>query len=551
MAQSPYQQLEQEFRRLHAFRGAASLLRWDAAVMMPRGSADIRGEQLAALDSECHGLLTSPKVSRLIERAQANQAQLEDWQLANLREMRRERDRAIATPLTLVTRLARATALAEVRWLEARQDDHFALFAPHLEEVVALTRDKAQVLSKALGLAPYDALIDGFSPGFLSADIDQLFRVVARRLPTLIREAIEVQARRPPLPIAGKVGVSKQRTLALEVMRAIGFPFHRGRLDEASHAFTEGVWGDVRVTTRFDVHEPFMGLMGVLHETGQAMYDLGLPAAWRDQPVGRDRGMALEESQSLLLEMVVGRSRPFLTWLRPLLEKHFGCTGPEWEVENLYRTFTRVRRSAVRADADELTYPVHIMVRYELEKEILDGTLPVRDLPDAWRTAFDRRLGLRPGTDSEGCLQDVHWAIGSFGYFPSYALGSFIAAQLYESLRAEIGNFDAEIAAGRFGPLFDWLRRNVHARGASVGAHELITAATGRPLSAAPWLRYAEGKYLDEDGEPFLEPDDAVDDHVPGAPGRGAGATAPEPVATPLAAATARAAGHDPSAGTT
>jgi carboxypeptidase Taq len=505
MAQSPYQQLEQEFRRLHAFRGAASLLRWDAAVMMPRGSADIRGEQLAALDSECHALLTSPKVSRLIERAQANQAQLEDWQLANLREMRRERDRAIATPLSLVTRLARATSMAEVRWLEARQEDNFALFAPHLEEVVALTRDKAQVLSKALDLAPYDALIDGFSPGFLSADIDQLFRVMGRRLPTLIREAIELQAQRPALPLTGKVSVSKQRALAHEVMRALGFPFDRGRLDEASHAFTEGVWGDVRVTTRFDVNEPFTGLMGALHEVGQAMYDLGLPAAWRDQPVGRDRGMALEESQSLLLEMLIGRSRPFLTWLRPLLEKHFGCTGPEWEIENLYQTLIRVRRSPIRAEADELTYPVHIMLRYELEKEIFDGTLPVRDLPEAWRTAFERRLGLRPSTDAEGCLQDVHWAIGSFGYFPSYALGSFIAAQLYESLRAESEHFDAEIAAGHFGGLFEWLRQNVHGRGASVGAQELIREATGKTLSAAPWLRYVEAKYLEQHAEDAAE----------------------------------------------
>jgi carboxypeptidase Taq len=498
MAQSPYQQLEQEFRRLHAFRGAASLLRWDAAVMMPRGSADVRGEQLAALDAECHALLTAPRVSRLIERAQANQAQLEDWQLANLREMRRERDHAIAMPLSLVTRFARATSLAEVRWLEAKQANDFALFAPHLEEVVALTRDKAAVLSQALGLAPYDALIDGFSPGFLTADIDQLFRPLSRRLPTLIRESIELQARRPPLPLDARVGVSRQRSLALEVMRALGFPFDRGRLDEASHAFTEGVWGDVRVTTNFDARDPFRGLMGVLHETGQAMYDLGLPAAWRDQPVGRDRGMALEESLSLLLEMLIGRSRSFLTWLHPLLEKHLGVGGPAWSVENLYRTLTLVRRSVVRADADELTYPMHVMVRYELEKKILDGTLPVGGLPEAWREAFERRLGVQPATDSEGCLQDVHWAVGSFGYFPSYVLGSLIAAQMFESLRAQSEHIDADIAAGRFGGLSEWLRQNVHARGASVSAQELIRDATGKPLTAAPWLRYAEAKYLED-----------------------------------------------------
>ncbi len=497
MASTPYQQLEQEFRRLHAIRGAASLLRWDAAVMMPRGSADVRGEQLAALDSECHVLLTTPKLSRLIERSQAMESQLEEWQLANLREMRRERDHAIATPLSLVTRLARATAIAEVRWLEAKQESNFALFAPHLEEVVALTRDKAQVLSQALGLAPYDALIDEFSPGFVCAEIDQLFNAVSRRLPQMIREAIELQAARPPLPVLGKVSVAKQRSLAVAVMRALGFPFDRGRLDESDHPSTEGVWGDLRVTTRFDMNDPFAGLMGVLHETGQAMYDLGLPVAWRDQPVGRDRGMALEESQSLLLEVFIGRSRPFLTWLRPLLEKHYGATGPEWEVENLYQTLVRVRRGAIRSEADELTYPVHIMLRYELEKRIFDGSLRVRDLPEAWRDGFEQRLGLRPANDAEGCLQDVHWAIGSFGFVPSYVLGGLIAAQLYETLRRDHADLDREIEAGRFGALFDWLRANVHGVGASLSAQQLIRNATSRPLTAAPWLRHAEAKYLE------------------------------------------------------
>jgi carboxypeptidase Taq len=498
MAPTPYQQLEQEFRRLHAFRGAASLLRWDAAVMMPRGSAHVRGEQLAALESECHALLTSPKVSRLIERAQAAESQLEDWHLANLREMRRERDHAIATPLSLVARLARATAVAEVRWLEAKQESNFSLFAPHLEEVVALARDKAQLLSQALGLAPYDSLIDEFSPGFVVAEIDQLFRIVSRRLPSLIREASELQASRGTLALQGKVGTSKQRSLAVEVMRALGFPFDRGRLDESDHPFTEGVNGDVRVTTRFDLKDPFAGLMGVLHETGQAMYDLGLPEAWRDQPVGRDRGMALEESQSLMLEMIIGRSRPFLRYLRPLLEEHFGVTGPEWEIENLYQTLVRVRRGAIRVDADELTYPVHIMLRHELEKRIFDGSLPVRDLPEAWCNELDQRLGLRPVSDAEGCLQDVHWAVGSFGYFPSYALGGFIAAQLYETLRNDVPDLDREIEAARFESLFDWLRLHVHSFGASLSAQQLIRKATGKALSAVPWLRYAEAKYLEE-----------------------------------------------------
>jgi carboxypeptidase Taq len=497
MSASPYKQLEQEFRRLHAFRGALSILRWDAAVMMPRGSADVRGEQLAALETEYHALLTSPRITRLLDRAQANAQGLADWQIANLREMRRQRDHAIATPVSLISRLAKATSRAEVRWLEARQQGKFDVFAPHFEEVLNLVRDKAALLGQALNLAPYDALVDEFSPGITTAEIDNVFKALSRRLPSLIREVIAMQEVHPPLPLTGKFAPSKQRALAIEIMKAVGFPFDRGRLDESEHPFTEGVPGDIRVTTRFDPNDLFSGLLGALHETGHAMYDVGLPQDWRDQPVGRDRGMALEESQSLLMEMIICRSRPFVRYLRPLLEKHFGVSGPEWEHENLYRTLTRVRRGLIRVDADELTYPLHIMLRYELEKQLLSGDLAVRDLPEAWNARMEQRFGIRPSNDAEGCLQDIHWAVGSFGYFPSYALGAVIAAQLYESLRYHVPDLEEQIARGEFSGLIGWLRTNVHGVGAKVSVHELLKQATGKPLSAASFVRYVEGKYLE------------------------------------------------------
>ena len=497
MSASPYKQLEQEFKRLHSFRGALSLLRWDAAVMMPRGSADVRGEQLAALETEYHAVLTSPRITRLLDRAQANAQGLSDWQLANLREMRRQRDHAIATPVALISRFARATSRAEVQWLTARQQGRFESFAPYLEEVVSLVRDKAALLGQALNLAPYDALVDEFSPGMTSQDIDAVFKMLSRRLPGLIREAIALQEGQPLLALNGKFPPGKQRALALEIMKAIGFPFDRGRLDESEHPFTEGVPGDIRVTTRFDSADLFSGLLGALHETGHAMYDLGLPQEWRDQPVGRDRGMALEESQSLLLEMLVCRGRPFVRYLTPLLEKHFGVAGPEWDRENLYAHLTRVRRGLIRVDADELTYPLHVLLRYELEKQLLSGDLAVRDLPEAWNSGMEQRLGIRPQNDADGCLQDIHWAVGSFGYFPSYALGAVIAVQLYESLRGEVSDLDGQIARGDFSGLFGWLRAHVHGLGAKVSAHELLREATGKALSAAPFLRYLEGKYLE------------------------------------------------------
>jgi len=495
---TPYQQLEQEWKRLHAFRGALALLRWDAAVMMPKGSAAIRGEQLAALETEHHTLLTSPRISRLLDRAQANAQGLDEWRLGNLREMRRQRDHAIATPVSLVSRLARATSIAEVKWVEARRANDFAIFSPHLAEVLHLVRDKAQLLGQALKLAPYDALIDEFSPGVTMTDIDAMFKALSRRLPGLIRETMALQAKHPPLPISGKFPVAKQRQLVIEIMKTVGFPFDGGRVDESEHPFTEGVPGDIRVTTRYDADDLFSGVLGAMHETGHAMYDLGLPREWRDQPVGRDRGMAIEESQSLLIEMIVCRSRPFVRYLLPLLQKHFGVSGPEWDPENVYAHLTRVRRGLIRVDADELTYPLHIQLRYELEKKLLEGSLAVRELPDAWAGFMKARFDVRPTTQQEGCLQDIHWAVGSFGYFPSYALGSAIAAQLFEKLRGDVPALDEQIARGEFAGLFGWLREHVHGLGSRVSTQELLKLATGKPLSAAAALRYLEGKYLED-----------------------------------------------------
>jgi carboxypeptidase Taq len=497
-ALTPYEQLEQEFRRLHAFRGTLALLRWDAAVTMPRGSADVRGEQLAALETESHALLTSPRVSRLLQRAEAGQQGLGDWKRANLREMRRQRDHAIATPPSLVSRLARAVAKAEASWREARERNDFAILAPQLEEVVKLTRSRAGMLGQSLGLDPYDALVDEFTPGLRSNEIGATFATLSRRLPTLVGEAIDVQLGRPVVTITGRFSAARQRALCMEVMKALGFPFDRGRFDEADRALMEGVPGDIRVTTRLDPRDPFAGLLGALHQTGQALYELGLPPEWRDQPVGQELGMALEESQSLLLEMIVGRSSAFVTYLKPLLERHYGVTGPEWTEQNVYRRLNSVTRGPIRMDADELTYQAHIIVRYELEQRLLSGDLPVSDLPGAWNELMDHRLGICPASDNDGCLQDGHWALGSFGYFPSYGVGAVVAAQLWESLHEDVQGVEQQIAKGDFGPALFWLRDNVHALGAKLAVPDLVLHATGKPLSAAAYLRYLERKYISE-----------------------------------------------------
>ncbi|MES1190249.1 MAG: carboxypeptidase M32 [Steroidobacter sp.] len=497
MPQTPYQQLEAEFKRLHALRAAASLLRWDAAVMMPRGSVELRGEQLAVLETESHAVLTAPKIARLLDRAAANASGLNEWQLANLRCMRREHDHAIAIPNALITRLAKATAVAESKWRDAKQENSFSLFAPHLEEILKLTRDRSQILGQALQLDPYDALIDEFSPGLASAEIDQIFATLSQRLPALIQEAIDKQAGETVLPLDAKVTTIKQRALALELMKALGFPFDQGRLDESEHPFTGGISGDVRITTRYVVNDVLSGMMGVLHETGHAMYTQGLPVEYRGQPVGNDAGMAMHESQSLMIEMFVGRSRPFVQYLQSILAGTLNVSGPEWEVENMYRLLTRVQRSAIRVNADELTYPVHIMLRYELERELLNGDVKVKDLPEVWNLRMQSRLGVTPANDVEGCMQDIHWAAGAFGYFPSYAIGAVMAGQLMEHLRNDCPTLDEDIAAGKFATLFAWLREHVHSAGNRMTATALIKEVTSRPLSAAAWLRYVEHKYLE------------------------------------------------------
>lgn len=496
MASTPYHQLESEFRRLHALRAAASLLRWDSAVMMPRGSVELRGEQLAALEMEIHAVLTAPRIPRLLDRAQANAAGLTPWQRTNMQRMRREYDHAIATPNTLISRLAKATSKAEAQWREAKQQSNFALFAPHLEEVVKLVRDRAALLGQALKLDPYDALIDEFSPGLTTAEIDKVFAHLSQRLPELIQEVSEAQASEQLLPLTAKVSTARQRALAVDVMKALGFPFELGRLDESEHPFTGGVPGDIRVTTHFLPQDVLSGLMGVLHETGHAMYFQGLPAMDRAQPVCSDAGMAVHESQSLFIEMCIGRSRPFVQYLQPLMLKHLNVSGPEWEVDNLYRQLTRVRRSLIRIDADEVTYPIHVMLRYELERELLSGELKVSDLPEVWNQRIESRLGVLPANDAEGCLQDIHWALGSFGYFPSYAMGAVIAGQLLERLRNDMPTLDEQLSQGQFTELFGWLNEHVYKYAATLGASELIKKATGRPLSAAAWLRYLEHKYL-------------------------------------------------------
>ncbi|MGE3954436.1 MAG: carboxypeptidase M32 [Parachlamydiales bacterium] len=491
-----YQQLESHFKRLNSLRGAAGILHWDHAVMMPPGAASARGEQLATLDLLAHQMASDPHVGDLLDRAERDTSSLDEWERANLYHMRRLYKEANAIPEELVEVKARAAVASEVCWRVARETSDFASWAPHLEEIVKIVREIAAAKGEALALSPYDALLEAFDPGMRVSTIDRIFGELSGVLPGLIQAAIDKQGSRKLLPLEGPFPIDKQRSLALALMKQIGFDFNRGRLDVSAHPFCGGGLDDIRITTKYTESDFASALMGVLHETGHAMYEFGLPEEWAWQPVGDALGMTLHESQSLLFEMQVCRSPEFLGYVAPLIQSAFNGKGPAWEGDNLYHHYTRVERGFIRIDADEVTYPAHVILRYRLERRLIDGTLSVRELPEAWSDELESLLGIRPPDHKRGCMQDIHWSDGSFGYFPVYTLGALLAAQLFEAAKATVPHLLEEVQRGNFVPLFTWLRDQVHGHGSRLSSEELTKRATGRPLGIGSWTAHIKKRYL-------------------------------------------------------
>ncbi len=495
-----YRTLERRFARLSAVGDALGILGWDKETTMPLGAAEGRSRQLAALEVMAHELLTAPDMADLLGRAEQDRAALDDWQAANLREMRRMHVHGTAVPADLVEAASLAASRCEVAWRQARADSDFPGLLPKLAEVLARQREVGQAKGAALGLSPYDALLDGNDPGMRAAVIDPLFAELRQGLPALIQQALDHQARRgPPLPLPGPFPVEAQRALGLRLMDVVGFDSTRGRLDVSTHPFCGGATGDVRITTRYDPADFSGAMMGVLHESGHALYEQGRPHDWLTQPVSLARGMSMHESQSLLMEMQACRSRDFTAFLAPLLRDAFTRDGAAWDVENLHRHAIRVKPGFIRVDADEVTYPAHILVRTELEKALIAGDLALPDLPAAFNAGIKELLGLDVPEDRLGCLQDIHWPGGAWGYFPTYTLGAMIAAQLFDAARRADPDILPGIGRGDFAPLLRWLRTHVHSQGSRAATNDILIAATGRPLDASIYQRHLRARYLGED----------------------------------------------------
>jgi carboxypeptidase Taq len=487
-----YQSLEARARRVADIRGALAILGWDQRTMMPKGGNGARGDQIATLSQMAHEIMIAEESGALLDQAEAEIDRLDDWQAANLKEMRRVYLRATAIDPALVSALSKATSRAEMTWRDARARGDFKALLPEFEAVLGLVREEALALGSAFDLAPYDALLEGYEPDLRRADIDPIFDHLAGVLPDFIDDVISRQE--SPVPFRGPFPAARQKALGERLMATLGFDFAKGRLDESLHPFCGGTPDDVRLTARYDDSEFASGLMAILHETGHGLYSAGLPDAWRGQPVGRSLGMAVHESQSLLVEMQVCRSQAFLGYLAPLLEATFGAE-PAFDPDNLHRHAIRVERGLIRVDADELTYPLHIILRYRLEQALLEGDLLPADLPGAWSEGIRGLLGVVPPDDGQGCLQDIHWPGGAVGYFPCYSLGAVMAAQFFQAADRADPAIAAGIGRGEFQPLLAWLRREIHGQGARFDMQTLLSRVTGRPLELQPYLEHLKARY--------------------------------------------------------
>ena len=497
--QTPYEMLEDVFGRVMDIRRAIETLDWDRSAIMAPGSVETRARQMGTLEGVALTMQADSGVGQLIGLAR-QAGGLDDWPQANLTEMERLHRHAAAVPLPLMVEFATATARSEWAWRQARAANDWSVFAPALKDTVAVMRRIGAAKAAATGGAtPYDGLVDHFNPGMPPARLYAIFDDLEQSLPGLIARAeqAQAQAQRPAaLPIQGGFPVGTQQALDRRFMQILGFDFARGALGTSLHPLTSGGRDDARITNRYREDNFLVGWSNLIHETGHALYRQNLPAKWKNQPVGQIRGSGADEMQALVIEMMLGRDKDFLAFAAPVLAQAFKGQGPEWQADNIHRHLTGVKRSLIRADADEVTYNAHVLLRYQLEKALINGALEVDDLPQAWNGGMQRLLGVTPADANSGVLQDMHWGQGGFGYFPTYSMGLLGAAQLYEAARKALPNLGADLAKGDVKPLTDWLAANVQGEGCRHDLDALMVKATGAPLSTDAWKRHVAARYL-------------------------------------------------------
>ena len=493
-----YDELATTWTRLHRLGHLQSIASWDQAANMPPLGNEARGAALAELAALLHRMRTEPRLADHLARAE--QEPLSDMQRANLREMHRQWRAATALPESLVQRQQLATSRCEHAWRTQRPANDWPGFVENFRPVLALAREEAALLAAQSGLSRYDAMMDRFEPGMTSAQVDRVFGDVRQWLPGLIQQVTAKQAadaaRQPLVEPVGPFSATAQRALCERVIGLLGFDFKAGRLDVSTHPFCGGVPEDVRMTTRFRTEDFLGSLMGTIHETGHGRYEQNLPREWLGQPVAEARSMALHESQSLSFEMQLGSHPGFVNQLAPLVAQAFGAQ-PAFEPHNMRRLMTRVKPGFIRVDADEVTYPAHVILRYEIERPLIEGEIEPEDVPALWDAKMMELLGVDTrGNYNHGPLQDVHWPEAMFGYFPCYSLGAMYAAQWFAAMRRAMPDLDERIGAGDLAPVFNWLRENIWSQASRWTTDELARRASGEVLNPAHFRAHLESRYL-------------------------------------------------------
>ena len=487
----------EQVRQSALLRTSAETLEWDDRTGLPAEAGEYRSQQIALLRSKAHEIRTDTsygdQLAQLDEYFRDGDADSD--QAVTIRELRRDWDRDRKLPTELVQKISAARTRGQQKWDLARGADDFLAFAPSLAEIIDLQREAGQRLAEGTEKSAYEALLDEYEPDASVDDLNDTFGELRVALVRLIKELSDAPKRPDPSILRGCFPLEKQRGFCNDLASRVGFDFQRGRLDETSHPFCTTLGpNDCRILTRYDESYLSGGLFGMLHEAGHGMYEQGLPTRWFGLPLGSYASLGVHESQSRLWENQVGRGIPFWHWLYADLQRSY---TPEFEgvsLDSFYAAINAVQPSLIRVEADEVTYNLHIIIRFELEQQLIDGSLSVGDLPSAWDDRYESDLGVRPPSPRDGVLQDVHWSAGLFGYFPTYTLGNLIGAQLFAAAQKEIGRLDQEIRRGHFDSLMHWLRKNVHQAGRRYRASELVRRATGKDLSASDLLEYLQGK---------------------------------------------------------
>lgn len=498
MSATPYETLTSLCKDISDLSAVSGILTWDEQVMMPTGAAASRGAQKAALAAVIHAKSTSAELGDAIAAAK-KVSDLGVYEAANVRDADRSYQKAVRVPAELERNIAQHEVACVQAWVAARKTDDFAAFAPSLEKMLALVKEKAAAVGDG---ELYDTMIDVFERGMTAERLTQIFGGIAAPLKQLLEKVLEMKDQcarevHPALRGGEEWDVAKQAELSRDICKVLGFDLHHGRIDVSVHPFTGGAGrSDVRITTRYSQEKPFEGIMGTVHETGHAMYEQGRNAEHDGMPVSDALSMGLHESQSLFWERMVGQNVGFWEAVLPTIHEKMPHTK-DVTADDLFFAINQVNRGLIRVDADELTYPFHIILRFELEKKLLNGTLAVADLPQAWNEGVKEHLGIDVPSDSEGCLQDIHWPSGAFGYFPSYSLGAMTAAQLFRYLKTSVmPDIDERIRSGKFEEVRGWLNKEIHQLGSLYPSlDELLEKVTGEPLNPQYFLEYLEGKY--------------------------------------------------------